>query len=143
MNIMSDRRQPIRFTLENSLSELERLTEHLDRVKDEWQLKDQFILQLNLALDELFTNIVSYGYDSEPKQLISFTLAYSPDEIEITMCDNGKPFDPTIPDDPDMEVPLDKKEIGGLGIFLARQYTDTLDYRRENDQNIVILTKKI
>ncbi len=140
---MGDRRQPIRFTLENSLSELEQLTKQLETVKKEWQLTDQFILQLNLALDELFTNIVSYGYDSEPKQLISFTLAHKRDAIEITMCDNGKPFNPTIPDDPDMEVPLDEKEIGGLGIFLARQYTDTLDYRREDDQNIVILTKRI
>ena len=140
---MDDRRQPIRFTLANSLSELERLTEHLELAKKEWRLTDKFILQLNLALDELFTNIVSYGYDSEPEQLITFTLAFHQDEVAITMCDNGKPFDPRIPEDPDMEIPLDEKEIGGLGIFLARRYTDTLDYRRENDQNIVTLTKKV
>ncbi len=139
---MTNQQQPIRLTLDSSLSELDRLSEVLDKVKEEWRLTDKFILQLNLVLDELFTNVVSYGYEVESKQQIIFTLTLHHDEIQITMCDSGKPFDPTIPEDPDMEVPLDEKQIGGLGIFLARQYTDKLDYRREENKNRVTLTKK-
>ena len=140
---MTDRHQQIRLTLDNSLTELDRLNEMLEQFNTEWLLSDKLLLQLNLVLEELFTNAVCYGYKDDSKQQIDFLFLLSADEIQITMCDNGRPFDPTSPEDPDLDGPLSEKEIGGLGIFLARQYTDTLNYRREENKNIVTLTKKI
>lgn len=135
--------QPVRFVLHNDLAELERLSEILNQIKHQWLLTDTFIMQLNLVLDELFTNVVSYGYDEESDEQVIFTLNRNDNEVEVVICDNGKPFDPTIPGNPNPDVPLDEKQVGGLGIFLVRQYTDTLAYRRENNKNIVTLTKKI
>ncbi len=140
---MTDRHQQIRLTLDNSLTELVRLNDMLEQFNKDWLLSDKLLLQLNLVLEELFTNAVSYGYEDDSKQQIDFHFLLSADEIQITMCDNGRPFDPTFPEDPDLDGPLSEKEIGGLGIFLARQYTDTLNYRREENKNIVTLTKKI
>lgn len=135
--------QQITFSLSNSLSELERLSEHLNSIGEKWRLPGKIILQLNLALDELFTNVVSYGLESEPGQQVHFTIAHREDEIRIVVSDGGQSFDPTQAPDPDLNLPLDDQPVGGLGIFLMRQYTDNIEYRRENEKNIVTLTKKI
>lgn len=140
---MTGQHQPITFILENSLSELNRLSEMLDKIGEQWQLPGKALLQLNLVLDELFTNVVSYGFEKESTHQVRFTIQFHADEVQITMCDDGKPFDPTLPANPDFKLPIEDKEIGGLGIFLIRQYTDEVDYKREHEQNIVTLTKKI
>ena len=135
--------QKITFSLSNSLSELERLSERLSLIGERWSLPGKIILQLNLVLDELFTNVVSYGLESESEQEVHFTIAQREDEIEIVVSDGGRSFDPTRPPDPDLNLSLDDQPVGGLGIFLMRQYTDNIEYRRENEKNIVTLTKKI
>jgi serine/threonine-protein kinase RsbW/sigma-B regulation protein RsbU (phosphoserine phosphatase) len=91
----------------------------------------------------LFSNVVSYGFDKDSAQQVDMTLELSGDQIRATMVDNGLPFDPTKPLDPELSLPLEEKNIGGLGIFLARQYVDDLQYRREGEKNIIILMKKI
>lgn len=139
---MSPRHKPVRFALNNDLCELDRLAQMLDMIKKKWRLTDKLIIQLNLVLDELFTNIVSYGYAEGAKEQITFILDLEDDEVRVTIHDSGKPFDPTIPESPVLDIPLGDKHVGGLGIFLARQYTDTFDYRREGNKNIVTLTKK-
>ncbi len=140
---MSGRRQQTRFILNSSLSELERLHTILEQLKNDWQLPETFILQLNLVLDELFTNVVSYGFRNEPDQTVDFSLIHRGDSVEVVICDHGRPFDPTAADTPDLGAPLDQKPTGGLGIFLARRYADTFAYRRVEDKNILTLTKKI
>ena len=142
MTLFSGDKQ-ITFSLAGSLSELDRLSDKLKMVGDQWNLNDKTVLQMNLALDELFTNVVSYGIDNQADQQISFSLDNFGDEIRIIVTDSGKPFDPTRAPDPDLDLPLDKQPVGGLGIFLMRQYTDKIEYRRENEKNIVTLTKKL
>lgn len=135
--------QPITFSLQNSLAELDRLSEMLEMIGERWKLPAKITLQINLALDELFTNVVSYGLEDETNQKINFTLVHQGDAISIVVSDKGRQFDPTQAVDPDLELPLDEQQIGGLGIFLMRQYTDKIDYKREKGQNIITLTKTI
>lgn len=135
--------KPVTFSLANSLSELDRLNAQLEEIGKAWKLSPKLILQLNLALDELFTNVVNYGLDTDSQQRVVFTILYRNDVLEIVMSDAGKAFDPTEPADPDFDIPLEDKEIGGLGIFLVRKCCDTISYIRENGKNIVTLTKKI
>ena len=142
MTLISGDKQ-ITFSLAGSLSELDRLSDKLKMVGDQWSLNEKTVLQMNLALDELFTNVVSYGIDDQAEQQISFMLDNCGDEIKIVVTDSGRPFDPTRAPDPALDLPLDKQPVGGLGIFLMRQYTDKIEYRRENEKNIVTLTKKI
>ncbi|MGA7279600.1 MAG: ATP-binding protein [Desulfocapsaceae bacterium] len=138
---MSDNQ--ISFSLDNSIKELDKLSIELESAGRRWQLAPKIVLQLNLALDELFSNVVSYGFDKDSAQQVDMTLELSGDQIRATMVDDGLPFDPTKPSDPELNLPLEEKNIGGLGIFLARQYVDDLQYRREGEKNIIILMKKI
>jgi serine/threonine-protein kinase RsbW len=137
---MSDKQ--ISFTLGNSISELDKLSAELESVGRRWQLAPKIVLQLNLVLDELFTNVVSYGFDNNSAQQVDLTLKLSDDHIQATMVDSGRPFDPTKPPDPELDLPLEEQDIGGLGIFLARKYVNDLQYRREGEKNIITLVKK-
>lgn len=140
---MRAEQQRITFSLHNSLAELNRLSEKLDTIGEQWKLDGKTILHINLALDEIFTNVVSYGLDEKSSQLVTFFLEYRNDEIEIIVSDSGKAFDLTREHDPDLNLSLEEQKIGGLGIFLVRQYTDTITYKREGGKNILTLTKKI
>lgn len=140
---MATNHQQTSFILKNSLSELDRLNGILEEIKEEWQLTEKFILQLNLVLDELFTNVVSYGYVGGSENQIRITLKRIDNEMEITMCDSGRPFDPTLAKKPKLDCSLDETSDGGLGIFLVHHYTDAIDYKRSEDKNILTLTKKI
>ena len=133
----------ITFSLTGSLSELDHLSDKLKMVGERWNIGEKTVLQMNLALDELFTNVVNYGIDNQAHQKVTFTLDHCGKEIRIVVTDSGKPFDPTRAPKPELNLPLHKQPVGGLGIFLMRQYTDKIEYRRENEKNIVTLTKKI
>lgn len=140
---MGTSQNPITFSLKNSLSELDDLSEKIRKIGGQWQLDKKTVLQINLALDEIFTNVVSYGNQSDSSQCIDFSFVCRENEIEIVICDRGKPFDPTQAAEPDIGLPLDEQHVGGLGIFLIRQYTDTISYKRVDGKNILTLTKKI
>ncbi|NNK94955.1 MAG: ATP-binding protein [Desulfobacterales bacterium] len=140
---MAEHRSQISFVLHNSLSELEKLSEELAGAAEQWQLPRRAVIEINLVLEELFTNTVIYGFDDDPKHTVSITMDHDIDHVRITMSDKGQSFDPTLPEDPALNIPLQERGIGGLGIFLVRQYVDDLTYKREGDKNIVMLTKKI
>lgn len=98
---------------------------------------------LELAVDELVTNIIQHGYRREPKG-IELVARREGDTIVVQLRDEAPPFDPTQVPEPDTTLPLELRPVGGLGIFLARRLTDSLTYRRTADQhNEVTLTKNI
>ena len=59
------------------------------------------------------------------------------------MRDKGVPFDPLKKPDPDITLPAEKREIGGLGIFITKKTMDTVEYAYENGENVLTMTKKI
>ena len=140
---MSITKPRISFSLRNSLSELDRLREQLRLAGQRWKLSEKTILQINLVLDELFTNIVSYGFDDTLDHSIVISLEYDGERMQITMTDDGHAFDINQADNPELDISPDQKDVGGLGIFLVRQYVDDISYKREKGKNIIKLTKII
>ena len=63
--------------------------------------------------------------------------------MQITMTDDGNAFDINQADNPELEISPDQKDVGGLGIFLVRQYVDDISYKRDKGKNIIKLTKII
>ena len=140
MSITTDN---ISFTLKNDLSELESLTVYLETVAAKWHLAQTTVLQLNLILDELFTNIVTHGFKDDLEHDIAIHMEKRERNLQVTIIDDGCFFDPANAADPEINIPLVEKEVGGLGVFLARQYADDLRYERQKGKNIVTLIKKI
>ena len=101
-------------------------------------------MQIDVALDELFSNIAHYAYASGTGEA---TLQLDFDEVSrrvsITFIDGGVPYDPLQKADPDLDVPIEERAIGGLGIFLVKKTMDGMDYVRRDDRNILTIHKQI
>ncbi len=99
------------------------------------------IFDIELATDEIFTNIASYAYGKE-KGEVEVTIRSDEHSITITLTDSGAPFNPLSLPSPDTTLGIDERKIGGLGIYLVRELMDNVTYLRENGRNILTIVKR-
>ena len=135
--------QEYKFELKNSVSELKALHQHLDNWGGDIGLSANSILRINICLDELFTNIVSYGFDDDLEHIIIFTLSGENNLVVINIEDNGIPFNPLGKIDPDFPDNVENAEIGGLGIHIIKKIMDNVSYERKQGQNKLSMRKNI
>lgn len=102
---------------------------------------DGLEFKVRLAVEEVVVNIVNYAYP-EGDGYMEVTVSDKGDELIIELRDGGIPFNPLAKTDPDISLSADQRNIGGLGIFLAKQLMDKITYQYENQQNILTLYKK-
>lgn len=133
----------ITFKLKNRLSELDTLCQNLERFGESIGLSPKFIFETNLALDELFTNIISYGYSDEKVHTITVEISLRNNELLFRIEDDGLPFNPTEVEEPDLGCSIEECKIGGLGIHLAKNLMDEVCYQRCKEKNILTLKKNI
>lgn len=100
------------------------------------------IFQSELAVDEIFTNIVEHGYehDSDGKNIELIT-EITPDKLIISILDEAPHFNPLQLDTPDPEASLWERERGGWGVYFVRRYMDKIYYKIDNDRNRLVLEK--
>jgi len=129
------------FELKSKLSELNTLCRHLEDCGNDMQLPQKCLFEINLGLDELFTNIISYGYEDDSDHRIKFSLAKKKETLVVQVEDDGKPFNPLEAAGPAVSQDLDSINIGGLGIHLVKKMMDAIDYQRVKGKNRLILKK--
>lgn len=135
--------QEYKFELKNYLSELKALHQHLNNWGGDIRLSANSILRINICLDELFTNIVSYGFDDDLEHIIIFTLSGDNNLVVINIEDNGIPFNPLEKIDPDFPDNVESANIGGLGIHIIRKLMDNVTYERKQGKNKLTMRKNI
>lgn len=133
----------VSFKLKSNLSELDALCQKLEKFGQSMGLSQKCIFEANLALDELFTNIISYGFDDKTEHTIRITISLHNDELVFNIEDDGIPFNPTEAESPDLECSIEECRIGGLGIHLAKNLMDEVCYQRCKDKNVLTLKKNI
>ena len=126
----------------NRLSEIDRLSRLAEAFGKGHQLPADLMYQVTLALDEVVTNIIKYGYDAPGDHIIVTTLALDGDVLLTQVEDDGHAFNPLEAPPPDIDASLHERPIGGLGIHLIRSLMDSLEYRRENGRNVLIMRKR-
>ncbi len=131
----------IEFELTNRLADLDVLCTHLASFCESCGIAKKQKFEINLALDELFTNIINHGFDDDAEHQIHVTCARNDDIVKITIRDDGIPFNPLEAPQPDLNCTFIDREIGGLGIHLIKAYIDEIDYQRDADANVLTLTK--
>ena len=105
-------------------------------------LKQQ--MQIDVAVDELVSNVARYAYGcGTGKITVEFEFDEGSRLAALTFIDEGIPYDPTKKEEPDVTLPVEQREIGGLGIFLVARTMDAMKYRREAGRNILRIEKKI
>ena len=122
----------------------EQAGEAIEDLGQRYGLSADRIFKLTLAVDELATNTLSYGFDADhPDKKVLLELSVEDGMLIAILRDRGRAFDPLAVAEPDIDLSLDQRAIGGLGIMLARQATDTFNYRRDQDCNIVTLILRL
>jgi serine/threonine-protein kinase RsbW len=129
------------FAIKNEISEIRKLAEAIIAFGEENHLSAQVIFDAHLALEEVVINIISYGFDDENEHQIFVNFDLAGRELILEVQDEAPPFNPLEVPMPDLKTPVEEREIGGLGIYLVRQIMDKVEYRRENDRNILIMKK--
>jgi serine/threonine-protein kinase RsbW len=131
------------FELKSNLSELDNLCQHLEDFGRQIGLPQKLVFEINLALDELFTNIISYGFQDDAEHTIKVTLTPCREEICLCIEDDGVPFNPAEFETPDVACSVEKCRIGGLGIHIMRKLMDEVCYQRCKDRNVLTLKKHL
>ncbi|NHN32401.1 ATP-binding protein [Paenibacillus agricola] len=127
--------------LKNDLEELERLGNWLTEWAEHESLNPKTLFQLNLVCDELVTNTILYGCTTDAAHTIWISLLADSETIELTIKDDGLAFDPFARPSPDVTLPLEEREIGGLGIHFVREVMDEAFYVREGSFNTICMKK--
>ena len=101
-------------------------------------------MQIDIAIDELFSNIARYAYNPETgPATVRVEVAENPMAVVITFIDKGIPYDPLKQEDPNTHLPAEEREIGGLGIFMVKKMLDNVEYEYTNNCNKLTLTKNL
>ena len=129
------------FELKNDLSELGNLRRHLKNCAQIIGLSEDCFLDINISLDELFTNVVSYGFKDDLEHSIAFQLQMDIDTLIIRVVDDGIPFNPLEVEEPEYPTDLDDFKTGGLGIYITKKLMDDICYKRERGKNNLTLIK--
>lgn len=129
------------FSLKNNINEIGKLNNFVEETCSRQNLQSDVISDLKLAIEEVVVNTINYGFDDNKEGEITVGIKFQPEEVLIEIKDNGKKFDPTLSPEVDTSASLDEREIGGLGLFLVKQLTDSITYRRVYNFNILSLTK--
>lgn len=94
--------------------------------------------ELDLVMEEILINVARYAYPPEVAGLVEITYAVpQPGRLSIEIADRGAAFNPLAHPEPELHLELAKRPVGGLGVFLTRKLTDSLQYRREGGWNRV------
>ena len=96
------------------------------------------------AVDEIFSNIANYAYKPvDGKATVGFADSNENRQVEIVFEDSGKPYNPLKKEDPDVNLPIEERDIGGLGILIVKKSMDEVLYEYKDKKNILTLRKKI
>jgi anti-sigma regulatory factor (Ser/Thr protein kinase) len=98
---------------------------------------------VNLAVDELVSNCVKYAYADSQEHVIDVELQIVDQQLIVTVIDDGRAFDPLTIPPPDMSLAAEDRKIGGLGIHLLLTVSEKMTYERRDNQNRVVLVKKM
>lgn len=129
--------------LRNDLHELPKLTTMLARCGEQFHISDALVRQLELALDEIITNIVSYGYADGTEHLIRIDVGVDGGRITAVVEDDGLAFNPLERAAPDTTAAIEDREVGGLGIHLVRELMDHVRYDRVGTSNRLTMVKML
>lgn len=131
------------LTAEASLDNVLTITEFINEELEEARCPLKARLQIDIAIDEIVSNIAKYAYGGRSgKVKVTIDISSSPPGAEITFTDSGVPFNPLAMKDPDVTLSSADRKIGGLGIFMVKKTMDEVLYEYKDGCNILTVRKE-
>ena len=128
--------------IHNDLSEIGTLREALDNLARELGIPARALMQLQVALDEVASNVVKYSWDDGGRHQFLVRITVHPGEVNLEFFDDGRAFDPLSAPQPVLPTGRQRPRPGGLGIHMVRKLVDSFSYERIDGRNHTTLSKK-
>lgn len=127
-----------------AIENIEMVTEFVNKQLEKLHCLPRIQHQIDVAVDELFSNIALYAYRSQKgKVTVQVEVIENPLCVNICFIDNGVPFNPLAKENPDIMLSLEERPIGGLGIYIVKKSMDSVSYAYKDGQNIVQIQKRL
>jgi len=133
----------IQFTLKNKIAAIAILGKRLGEFAAVHELTPNILHNLNLALEEAITNIISHGYSDQREHEILVRVRIESEAVIAQVQDDARPFNPLTAPEADVTAPLEERRAGGLGIHLMQKLMDRIEYQRLENGNLLTLKKNI
>ncbi len=140
---MRQHQNKFEIILTNGLPDIEKLASALDHFFNQQGLDAQVKNQVNLVLEELYTNTVNYGFAGVADGHVEISILHMENHLEIVYQDNGIAYDPLQEDDPELTLNIEDRPIGGLGVFFVKTLTDHVEYARKDRFNVLKMMKSL
>ena len=130
-------RNTLSISFANDMKELTHVLQVINVFLEPRELQSKLVYAVNLILEEILMNIIKYGYDDEEYHEIEVQIEVEQEEVALTVIDDGKEFNPlTIPQPDRSKSAMDRLEEG-LGLQFVRHMRNAMEYRREENKNIL------
>lgn len=126
-----------------TIDDLEQFAVDLEAFGERHAFAPDTTFAVNLALEEVVTNTLSYGFEGPAEPAVDVELCVADGSVIITVTDGGRAFDPLAVPEPDVTAPIEARPIGGLGTLLVRKLMDETTYARAGGRNVLTLKKAI
>jgi serine/threonine-protein kinase RsbW len=136
-------RPVLELALDAGLDELAAIRHQVERAGRALGLGPKALSDLCLAVDEAVTNIVEHAYGGKGGQVV-LSLSATDDVVKVVLRDWGEAFEPQAVPMPDVDAPLDQRQVGGLGLFLMRQVMDSVcfNFDRHNGNQLTMIKRR-
>lgn len=132
------------LSLEAAIANIPAVTDFVNALLEELDCPMKAQLQIDVAIDELFSNIAQYAYaPGTGPATVRVETEEDPPAVILTFIDRGMPYDPLAAEDPDITAPAEERSIGGLGVYLVKKTMDDVRYEYRDGQNILRIMKRM
>ena len=131
------------FSFPADKKEVGRVVDFINGFLEKKDMNSKIISQIDIAVDEICSNIFNYAYKDKKGQVL-VEISYKDNAITIRFVDTGVKFNPLEKEDPDVNLSLQERKVGGLGIYLVKQLMDDVKYEYSlKNENILTVIKKV
>ncbi len=130
--------------IEATLDQLDEVLAFVGEELEKYSADQKVNIQISIAVEEVFVNIAHYAYKPNVGDaVIQIAFDDDPKSVTITFIDSGMEFDPLAKPDPDVTLPAEDRQIGGLGIYMVKKSMDDVTYERKDGRNIFTIRKNL
>lgn len=129
------------IVVDSKFENVRTLTEFVEKSLEPYKPSSKALMQIGVAIDELFSNVVRYSGSDNLKLILDVNEDVL--TAKLTFIDEGVEYDPLSKNDPDVTLSAEDRPIGGLGIYLVKKIMDGVEYKRDGHKNVLTVVKKL
>ena len=129
--------------IKNQVGELEKVNAFIEEIGEELQLDMELLMNLNLVMEEMVSNVIFYAYPEGKTADIELSAECTGHTLTFVLSDKGREFDPTMKEDIDTATDPADRELGGLGIYIVKNIMNEVTYQRLEGKNLLTMKKDI